>query len=297
MFAFVHLHKTGGTTIKSILRRSFGVHHFDDTPLAEWSRLTADDLRRIRRLYPRLKSIAGHRVRAFSDLREAAPDIRYFTFLRDPVRRTFSTFRARMADGLGLSGFPDTERQLRQSFLRMVEETANWQTRWLSDTDDAGRAIELVSERIEFVGLTERFDESLVLLRLWSGTDRLRIDYRPLNVSDQRLERDRWASAVPERLARIRRFLEQAADDAAMQSVVRAANREDLRLYEHVASVIYPAQQARWRDQLDGQLERFRIDQNASPPRHTDSWSGRAYRNLVVKPLLPWIVGRKPAAA
>ena len=95
----------------------------------------------------------------------------------------------------------------------------------------------------------------------------------------------------------IREFLVRAAADPEMQRIIRAANHEDLALYEHVRSVTYPAQQVRWQEQLAGAMRQFQARQATSPPRSTDSWSGRAYRNLVVKPLVPWVIGRKPAAA
>ena len=300
MYAFIHIHKSGGTTIKSILRRSFGLRHFDDGPLRERSWMTAADLRRTRWIYPKLTSIAGHRVRPFTDLHEAAPGLRYFSFLRDPVKLNFSTFRALLADGRGQCGYPDSEAELRASFLRLVEEKSNWQTRRLTNTSDSDMAIQILRERVSFVGVTERFDESLVMLRRWMQDADLRIAYRPLNISDKRLERNPWASESPERLARIRDFLDHARHDARLLQAIRAANQHDLRLYDHVLNAIYPAQQTDFGSDLAAELQRFGTRQKISPIQSQDAWTGKAYRNLVVKPLAPWLflstagVGQQP---
>ena len=94
MYAYVHIEKTGGTTLHSILRRSFGTRHCDiRLPLSKRTddhrdfrpHVDAADLRRARRLYRKLSGISGHIVRAYADLHEECPEIQFFTFLREPL--------------------------------------------------------------------------------------------------------------------------------------------------------------------------------------------------------------------
>lgn len=84
MLAFVHIVKIAGTTLNWIVRSSFGVHHVDRGPRDSAANyFSTDDFRR----FSRVDSYAGHKVRAYDDLAEAVPGIRYYTFLREPVTR------------------------------------------------------------------------------------------------------------------------------------------------------------------------------------------------------------------
>ena len=67
-------------------------------------------------------------------------------------------------------------------FLPWLEQNANYQSRILSGRQDANAAIAILESRIEFVGIVEAFDESIQLLRHWSGVDLVR-DYRSRNVA------------------------------------------------------------------------------------------------------------------
>ncbi len=71
MLVFVHINKTAGSTVRYILRSSYGPRHCDVEPWrARWDEqpFSAADLRRVRRFYPQLASIAGHRITGHVDL-------------------------------------------------------------------------------------------------------------------------------------------------------------------------------------------------------------------------------------
>ena len=106
MYAFVHIEKTAGTTLHSILRRSFGTGHCDiRLPFSKRGPVDSDnrnvvdaaDLKRVKRIYRSLRGISGHDVKPYSNLELECPEIRYFTFLRDPRRRFLSHFLTRAA--------------------------------------------------------------------------------------------------------------------------------------------------------------------------------------------------------
>ncbi len=96
MLVFVHINKTAGSTVRYILRSSFGVRHCEVEPWhAQWADppFSSDDLPRLRKVYPQLESIAGHRVTGYIDLYEKDTKFDYFTFLRDPVKTCASRFQ------------------------------------------------------------------------------------------------------------------------------------------------------------------------------------------------------------
>ena len=153
MLAHVHIMKTAGQTFRAILRQSFPGSHCD---LIVGRPATASDVRWAKRFYPGLKSIAGHCVTPHSDLETAGLNPRYFTFLRDPCERCVSHYQ-----------FSMQRRGSRIPFEQWLPKYANFQTRILSKSQDASQAIEVLDRRIGFVGLVERFNESLVLFRQW----------------------------------------------------------------------------------------------------------------------------------
>ena len=95
MIGVVHIHKTAGTTLASVFKRSFGARHCDVLSLdPEAPHLCPEDLRLMMdRWYPRLDSVLGHAVRAYADLESVAGPIRWVTFLRDPLERTVSHYQ------------------------------------------------------------------------------------------------------------------------------------------------------------------------------------------------------------
>ena len=87
VLVFIHINKTAGTTLRYILRSSYGARHCDVEPVARargrTRRFSTSDLAARPPFYPRLASIAGHRISGHTDLEEArAPTSDTVTFLR-----------------------------------------------------------------------------------------------------------------------------------------------------------------------------------------------------------------------
>lgn len=217
MLVFIHINKTAGSTVRYILRSSYGLRHCDVEP---WHSARDDppfstsDLRRLRRLYPELASIAGHRLTGYVDLREQGTDFAYFTILRDPLKLCASRFQYHI----------DHRKKKHLVFEEWIQRDwlRNAQTQRIAGTQDVDDAIRMIGARGMFVGLTERFDESLVMLKALRARD-LNIAYSPVNVA----KRDSIASRL-------------LADDRTRQALVDA-NRSDLALYEYVTRELYPS--------------------------------------------------------
>jgi hypothetical protein len=217
VLVFIHINKTAGSTVRYILRSSYGVRHCDVEP---WHGARGEppfstaDLLRLRRLYPELASIAGHRVTGYVDLREPGTDFAYFTILRDPLKLCASRFQYHV----------DYRRKRHLVFEDWIQQEwlRNAQTQRIAGTQNVEDAIRVIGERSMFVGLTERFDESMVLLKALRARD-LSIAYSPVNVAKK--------GSIAASLLEGSRTRQALVD----------ANQADLALYEFVSNELYPA--------------------------------------------------------
>ena len=175
MLAFIHTQKAAGTTLSWILRSSYGLRHLGvDT----WRGLPhqkgvalpfrASELRYTLKFMPYLKSIHGHRVQPYADLDQVCPDIRYFTFMREPLAQCASWYQHLV----------QTQGRIDLTFKEYLQNpwVHNRQTQILAGTQDVNDAIRIIQKKAIFVGLVEHFDESLILLKAFVAND-LGINY------------------------------------------------------------------------------------------------------------------------
>ena len=275
LYAFVHIEKTAGRTVRAVLLRSFGAGHCEiRTPYARRLpevddrrvAISGADLRKVRRFYRRLRGIAGHNVKAYSDLQAVDPGLRYFTFLRDPVRRYLSHFKNR------------SRAYAREDFDRWADSgwTHDWQTRMIAGEASAQKAIDLIATRVGFVGFTETFDESLLMLGQWLGEPGFRPEYRPVN---QLAGKQRSRDAA-----------RQQADTAYLDSVevqarLRAINSLDQQVYDFCVRECHARQLAAYRGDLAADVAAMRA-RNQHLAEWTEPLSSRLLRNWVYKPAL-----------
>ncbi len=224
MLAVVHIHKTAGTTLSGVLKRSFGPRHLQVIEIdPSTPHLTAAQLRQtMRRYYPRLDSISGHAVRAYAGLEEAVPDIEYVAFMRDPIERTASHYQYDVQRG-GVD----------LSFEEWITHDAvrDRQTQILAGPGANGeQAIELLA-RFALIGRSDRFDESLVMMQ------------RRLGVPDIRYS-SKWVAPSNE-------IKEALLADPGTRRILEEVNREDAKVWSHFVGEIYPKQQADFGPDLD----------------------------------------------
>ena len=250
MYAFVHIPKTAGSSVRHLLRCSFGTAHCDikvpSNRRKQQAWIQAEDLDHARRIYPQLAGICGHRVVPFVDL--GRPDLRYFTFLRDPDSRLLSHFLHFVADR---DITPSAEQ-----FRSWCEDpdNQNLQARWLCGRADANAAIEVLREQDLFVGLTARYGESVQQLALWLGTSR----FRPTREHRNRRRR------------KVGRFMKESE----MRALTRKANAEDHRLYQFVTGSLFPQQSKRLSE---------RAHRIAFHPAKSEPWRAAMKRRLLYK--------------
>lgn len=275
MYAFVHIEKTAGSTLLSILRGSFGARHCDiRLPLDKRGNegedhrecVTAANLRSVRRLYRSLRGISGHNVKAYADLHEECPEITFFTYVRDPIKRFLSHFHNR-----GPGHTPE-------AFDEWISAawTNNWQTKMIAGEANADKAIELLKARFGFIGLTEKFDEGLLLLGQWLGDDYYCPHYKPRNrMSEKQRPRD---------IARRNSDMSYLETDETVTRM-QLANAEDMKVYNFVLREVYPQQLADYPGDLAADTQALQ-QRNQLVTKNYEPFTGSLMRNYIYKPLL-----------
>jgi len=259
LLVFVHINKTAGTTVRYILRSSYGARHCDVEP---WHGAWVDppfstpDLRRVRKLYPRLASIAGHRVTGYTELEEAGTEFRYLTFLREPISMCASRFQYQL-----------DYRKKERVFEEWIQN--DWvrdaQTQRIAGTTNVDDAIAMLDKKDMFVGLTERFDESMVLFKALRAPD-LRIGYERVNV------------------ARSSKVAKELLSDPAARQMIVEANQADLELYGYVQRELYPSFQRTYGPSLEDAVTEYVSSRQAFDRRKLAAFGLK--QRMVHRPML-----------
>src|SRR6266700_694198 len=172
---FLHIPKTGGSTFHKILERNFARNQI----LTFDGRRHRDEIERFAKLAEpqraRYRLIKGHLFFGFH--RFVPGNSTYVTFLREPVARALSFYSYARSHSDHYLYRPLTEEQLGLRTLRELGTTPelfNHQTRMIAgDQSNLDRpldrsALERAKQNLQanfcFVGLTEEFAASLVLL-------------------------------------------------------------------------------------------------------------------------------------
>lgn len=259
MLAFVHVAKTGGKTISWMLRGSFGVRHCDILP---WQGVNgvdpiwADGLRRAQRLHIPLKSIAGHSVMLYADLEQVDPGLQHFAFVREPLARAASMYQFRV-----LNSEPDLT--FDEWLGRQIHH--NHQTKMMAGSTSVDDAIRIIRKKRAFVGLTERFDESLVLFRQLLAPE--------LDIAYERRNASRNQAVAKELLS-----------SSGVREALSRVYESDLALYDYIANELYPTYCREYGGRLTEDVAEYR--QNRGQLNRRNVFLNRVYRNLVYKPAL-----------
>ena len=247
---FNHIPKTAGSTMKEVLWRAVGGERvLFATRIGAHLQQLGEIRRRLDRPLEDSYAVVAHTGVGVEVALPERHRYRPFTILRDPVQRTISEFFYARDDRAALPAELSLEEYLSEQLLRSY----NSQTAFLGglsarhhlegeplsrDRYDAELLARAKSnlEAHDVVGLTERFDETLLLLRHAYGWPVLRTLYRPANVGAAR------RTAAP-------RLTEPQLE------AVRANNELDLELYDH-ARELFASRLEELR--VDGRLRRFR---------------------------------------
>lgn len=268
LLAFLHVAKTGGRSVETMLRSTYGPAYCHALVWREpepAGRSTAPfqiptydhaDFHRLERLNPWMRAVGGHALALWTGLHELRP-VRYFAFLRDPLQRAASHYQFHVAE----SADPlDWEQWC------AWHEPHNQQVRRFTRDGGAAEAIAAIERHGVFVGLMEHFDESLVLLRKLVAPE-LNLAYLRSNVAPS----NDLAKSI---LA-----------DPVRSSRLQELNREEQPLYDHVTQVLMPAWRAAYGPSLAEDVAQFTADR-ARGFNHLNDRLHRAVYRLYWNPAL-----------
>lgn len=280
IYAFVHLKKTAGESVRWILRRSFGTRHFDTSLLRTEEFLSAAQLRRVRAFFPRLESIGGHQVSPLSDLQPAFPEIRFYTFLRDPVQRVLSFFHFKAVKRILDHGWRPTRSDLNGFLDEVISAEVNGLCRRLSRDGSGAGALEILDRDVQFVGIVENFHESMHLFRQWVGRPDMEIEHRPRNVTAMMA----GGGPIDPLLKTVAEVVAEVRSDGQLLARIAERNRDDLALYRHGLHQRFEAQRASLAGESGDETARS---------SGGETLPSRFYRALVTRPLLPLVAKGK----
>lgn len=255
---FLHVAKTGGRTVDTVLRGTYGAGYVLAEPLREprpvgtggreflLPTYDADDYRWLRRRIPWLRAIGGHTLTLWSNVHEVEP-VRYLAFLREPLARAASHYQFHVNT---------TPAPLDWERWCAWPEHHEHQVRFFDRDGSPDAAIAAIERHGVFVGLLERFEESLLLLRQHLAPE-LRCAYRRTNTASSN-DLARSLLVDPER-----------------REQLRAMHRGEFALYAWVRDELWPRYVAAYPGDLAADAARLRNGPalGYSQLRHRAGWA------------------------
>ncbi len=263
MLAFTHIPKTGGTTVTDILINEYGTKLISIIP-RNGQTYGYSDLKEDLQIYKDPLCIAGHYLKPFVDFKEYDERMEWFTFLRDPIKTFISLYI----------------HQFTGKSAKYKVEFSDWMTKfnrknrivnWIAGENNLEKAKEIIERKFKFIGITEKFDESLVLLKE-------KFNLRSIDYSSKMETRDLYLKN--QLLNNLARFEDQ----------IMLNNDLDTELYRYVLNKIFPLQiEKMGYDKFSKSLQE--IKQKKQTGNHTgnakiNKITYRVKRNLVYKPFV-----------
>ncbi len=265
MLAYTHIPKTAGSTLTDILIKQYGVKLISIIP-RNGQLYTYSNLKEDLKIYKNPFCIAGHNLKPFVDFKEFNDKMEWFTFLRDPVK-TFISLYIHQFTGR------DAKYKIEFSAWMTKFNRKNRMVNWIAGENSLEKAKEIIEKKFKFIGITEKFDESLVLLKE-------KFNFKSIAYVSRMKTRDPLLKS--EIINNLTRFEDQ----------IMLNNNLDFELYQYTLNNIFPAQiEDIGYNKFSRLLE---MNQNTSDNKNTNAEkinqiTYKVKRNLIYKPFVFFI--------
>ncbi|WP_299519964.1 sulfotransferase family 2 domain-containing protein [Winogradskyella sp.] len=236
-FCFVHIEKCAGTTLHHSIKYNLP-GYLILKPWYYWSNeegnfLNKSELKWLKIFYPILCGIGGHTTRTYARYEEVVnKDIKYFTFLRNPITRYLSQYNHHVNKKRRNWSIEDFTNDRRFD---------NYMTQRLANGADLELAKFRLRENFSFVGLFEEFDESLVMLEQFVFGDNIALNYEHKN--DSKKEKKIKYNELNENIKK---------------SILKN-NSLDIELYKYVCDELYPKYKSNYRGDIELSTKSFKL--------------------------------------
>jgi len=196
IIAFCHIPKTAGMSWTRILRGYFGIRHLSVIRRKPPTEYTYEDMKFDLKIFPWIKSLAGHPLRPYIDYKEFSKRLIWYTFLREPWSRFLSQYQHEVEKG-----------KKTESLEEWMEkyDRRNFQVRWIAGKEDLDLAKSIL-KKFHFVGRQDKYRLSIELLLNLLGLPSSLINYiksiNKMRNTQLRLEIDNNARKIKQKIMR-----------------------------------------------------------------------------------------------
>lgn len=239
LFCFIHIEKCAGTTLHHSINYNYPFYHIL-RPWYVWSNepgnhLSKKEFKRLYSILPYTQGVGGHTVRTFLKYDRAIErNMKYFTFLRNPIDRYISHFNHQS----NKNGNDFT-----LDYFLKEKRFNNYITTRIAGEENLDLAKKRLKEDFQFIGLSDHYDESVVMLsQLFFGRVKsLYYETKNERKSDRKISYYSLTETEKE--------------------IVCDNNSLDIMLYDFVIKDLYPKFKNKFEGNLDFETESF-IEKN-----------------------------------
>jgi len=222
---FAHMMKTAGTSLSKQLIAHFGsrMHILPgglkiDDDYYDVSKLEKD----LQKTNHKLKLISGHPMRPYIDFGKYEKDLMWFTFFREPTKRYVSHYlhEYKWTNDFSHNRFKEMKDHSIIEWEKL-ENYSNYQTRFIAGEENFDKAVEIIEEKISWVGLTEKYEESIASFKSHFDLSDFyyEVDFTNTNLADKEVKK---------------------SVHNEFTDFIAEKNSIDKRLYEYVIKHIWP---------------------------------------------------------
>lgn len=225
IIVFSHMMKTAGSSLIKSFIEHYGAKVLDVSLGTRLKTNPYDNSSLKRDLIKKnnnVKAIVGHDMRPCVAFDIPGYNFHWITFLREPINRYVSNYfhMYHLKNKFELSHY-DSMTAINIIEWEKVDHFSNYQCRFIAGEPNAQKAIDILEEKFDWVGITEEFDAGITSLKAKLGLESLYHSHKKSNPS--KTEKS-----------------EIIATKIKYADFIEEVNQEDLILYAYVKNNIWP---------------------------------------------------------